>query len=57
MIDQTRELNIDELDAVVGGSILGTPGGPGPGTGPYAPTGPVIQLPTGPVKHIPILPA
>jgi hypothetical protein len=43
------ELNMDQLDAVAGGSIFGKPGGPGPGTGPYAPTGPiVVDLPTGP---------
>jgi len=51
----TRELNINELDAVAGGSIFGKSGGPGPGTGPYAPpTGPItIELPTGSVPIFP----
>jgi hypothetical protein len=61
MNSEIHELNISELDAVIGGSIFGTPGGPGPGTGPYAPpTGPItIQVPTGPgtTKHIPLFPA
>jgi hypothetical protein len=59
MNNASHELSVNELDAVIGGSIFGTPGGPGPGTGPYAPTGPItISWPTGPgsEKHIPVLP-
>jgi hypothetical protein len=56
MNNEIHELSISELDIVIGGSIFGTPGGPGPGTGPYAPFGPItIHLPTEP-KPTPIFP-
>jgi hypothetical protein len=57
MNNETHPLSLDELDTVAGGLRTGTPGGPGPGVGPYAgPSGPItIQVP-GTDKSVPLLP-